>query len=56
MGRLGRLERLAEPEEADMLKRLILKIVHSLATTLFSVLEVLGIPRVSDGKDTEGER
>ena len=25
-----------------MLKRLILKIVHSLATTLFSVLEVLG--------------
>jgi hypothetical protein len=50
------LGRLAEPEEAGMLKRLILKIVHTLATTLFSVLEVLGIPRVSDGKGREGER
>jgi len=38
-----------------MLKRLILKIIHSLATTVFSLLEVLGIPRVSDGKGGEGE-
>ena len=36
-----------------MLKRLTLKIVHSLATTVFSLLEVLGIPRVSDGKGRE---
>ena len=38
-----------------MLKRLTLKIIHSLATTLFSVLEVLGVPRVPDGKGGEGE-
>ncbi len=38
-----------------MLKHLILKIVHSLATTVFSLLEVLGIPRVSDGKGKEGK-
>ena len=38
-----------------MLKRLILKIVHSLATTVFSLFEVLGIPRVSDGKGREGK-
>jgi len=29
-----------------MLKRLTLKVIHSLATTVFTVLEVLGIPRV----------
>jgi len=38
-----------------MLKRLILKIVHFLATTVLSLLEVLGIPRVSDGKGREGK-
>ncbi len=32
-----------------MLKRLTLKIIHSLATTVFTLLEVLGIPRVPDG-------
>jgi len=31
-----------------MLKRVTLKVIHSLATTVFTVLEVLGIPRVPD--------
>lgn len=35
-----------------MLKRMVLKAVHSLAVTMFTLLEVAGIPRVpkDDGK------
>jgi len=38
-----------------MLKRMTLKVIHSLATTVFTVLEVLGIPRVPDEGEGEGE-
>ncbi len=34
-----------------MLKRLALKLIHTLATTLFTFLEVAGIPRVKDKGD-----
>ena len=37
-----------------MLKRLTLKVIHSLATKMFTLLEVLGIPRVPDGNGKEG--
>ena len=31
-----------------MLRRLVLKVIRSMATTVFTALEVLGIPRVRD--------
>jgi len=36
-----------------MPKRLTLKVIHSLATTMFTLLEILGIPRVPDGNGKE---
>jgi hypothetical protein len=36
-----------------MLKRLTLKVIHSLATSVFTILEVLGVPRIPDGESEE---
>jgi hypothetical protein len=38
-----------------MLRRAVLKIIHTLATNVFTLLEVLGIPRVPGGGRGEGE-
>ena len=37
------------------MKRLVLMVIHSLATTVFSVLEVLGIPRIPSDEGGEGD-
>jgi len=36
-----------------MLKRLTQKLAHTLATTMFSLLEVLGLPRLGEADDEE---
>ena len=41
-------------EEGRMFKRLILRLIHSLATTMFTFLEVAGIPRVKDEESKRG--
>jgi len=38
-----------------MLKRMVLKLVHSLATSLFTLLEVTGIPRIPGDKGQGGQ-
>ena len=38
-----------------MLKRMILKAVHSIAVTMFTLLEVAGIPRVKKGDGKGGD-
>ena len=38
-----------------MLRRAILKLIHSLAVRVFAILEVLGIPKVGDEKGAEAE-
>lgn len=39
-----------------MLRQVVLKVIHTLATSVFTFLEVAGIPRVRDegGKGKEG--
>lgn len=37
-----------------MLRRSLLKILHSLATTVFTLLEVTGIPRVREKESGRG--
>lgn len=39
-----------------MLKRLTRKIAHVLATTVFSLLEILGLPRLTDDRKAEGRK
>lgn len=38
-----------------MLKRLVQRLIHAVAVTLFTLLEIAGIPRVKDEKGTGGE-
>jgi hypothetical protein len=38
-----------------MLKRMVLKVVHNLATTVFTLLEVAGFPRVKEGTRKGGK-
>lgn len=38
-----------------MLRRAVLGLIHSLATTVFTLLEVLGVPRVREEKSGEGK-
>ena len=38
-----------------MVRRAVLKLIHSLATTVFTWLEVFGIPRVPEDEGNRGE-
>lgn len=35
-------------EEGSMLRRVVLKLIHTLATAVFTIMEVAGIPRVKE--------
>ena len=38
-----------------MLKRIVQGLIHAVAVSLFTLLEIAGIPRVKDEKGTGGE-
>ena len=39
-----------------MLRRILLKLIHSIAIAIFTFLEVAGIPRVKEGGERGGSR